>query len=898
MLALIEVSLSVLLVVSLKAIVLAIVAGAGLYCLRIRDSNLRHRVWTAVLLAMLLLPTLAWVTPSVPLPFNGKVVVGNSDGKKFSAVADSKPVSLGRSAAIESNVAQASLSAKQVDAPMSKRAMPKRAVPTKDQNQTVVTTSAPISTIAWTKWIFAVYAVGLTTMLGRLLLGIWSARRLAEQAQPLPSLAILSLGSGQYDIAASEAVRVPLTVGIVRPRVLLPADWSSWSAELLASVLRHEQSHIDRRDLLVGLLAEINRCVYWFHPLAWFLQKRVAALAEQSCDDSVISASGDRSAYAGHLLNIAARMSGVARRATPLGVSMARTSQVEYRIDAILDAGRPLARRLGWRRAATLTAVIFPLVLFVASVRAVDGEEKASDEQAVADKIDKSKSDADADVATDAKKGADASTLLNLSVPEGFWATFHVEENFGETTQHSFLKLVFLDKTTRQEQACRWIEAIQRYEHNEKEAVITRLLVPEEQMRLGVDALEKALVVLQRIGDQPPVDYTDADRSEVQTAFSLIMPVRHDDSQPHESEPVEFDLNDGKKTIPLTGWTNRRTDSVKGAEREIATRRWVMEGQPFPGVLKAQETIRQLDAEKSVVRTTTVTMADAGMGARSHFTDGPLSPFAITPGWEWALSPQSCNYSSSATRGLVIMIDKDDESFKLTLAYPWETPDGGHYIRTRPVAFDASRKRYEFKPNGGSASGGVGLGVFMFSKEVPIDSIVDIGIERLPKRGLKAFAESAAEPAREAGLEPLPFPIVGEPYTFSVTTTEEKTLRSEDLLGKVVLIDCWATWCGPCMAKMPKLKALYEKWHPEGFEVIGVNFDHKAKAMQKMVEAKELPWPQVLVPTDREKRELWKQASGITGIPRLLLLDRQGNLHADCSDDNLEQRIEQLMEEK
>ncbi len=66
--ALIETSLSALLVVSLKAILLALLAAIWLVALRIRDSNVHHRVWTAILLAMLFLPALESVTPSLPLP--------------------------------------------------------------------------------------------------------------------------------------------------------------------------------------------------------------------------------------------------------------------------------------------------------------------------------------------------------------------------------------------------------------------------------------------------------------------------------------------------------------------------------------------------------------------------------------------------------------------------------------------------------------------------------------------------------------------------------------------------------------------------------------------------------------------------------------------------------------
>lgn len=242
------------------------------------------------------------------------------------------------------------------------------------------------------------------------------------------------------------------------------------------------------------------------------------------------------------------------------------------------------------------------------------------------------------------------------------------------------------------------------------------------------------------------------------------------------------------------------------------------------------------------------------------------------------------------------MIDKDDDSFTLRIAHSSHSPNGTeHYIRHRPVAFDADRKRYDFGARVGGSSGSVGMYVFKLPEDVPINRIVDIGIERLTKQGLQAFAEAAAKPARDAGLEPLPFPVVGQPYTLSVTTTQNQTIRSEDLLGKVVLIDCWATWCSPCMAKMPKLKALYEKWHPDGFEVIGVNLDNSTELMQKIVDAKKLPWPQVKAPIDSKQLELWEQACGMTSLPRLLLLDRQGKLHADCSPHDLEQLVEQLM---
>src|SRR5439155_13959251 len=127
--------------------------------------------------------------------------------------------------------------------------------------------------------------------------------------------------------------------------------------------------HIERCDCTVLLLAEINRCLYWFHPLAWWLPRQLASLAEAACDDAVIGATGDRTGYARHLLDVAAAASRHRGRIAPLGISMARRTNVESRIHAILDFTRPLSRRLTWSSALLLAAVIIPLIALAAALQ-------------------------------------------------------------------------------------------------------------------------------------------------------------------------------------------------------------------------------------------------------------------------------------------------------------------------------------------------------------------------------------------------------------------------------------------------------------------------------------------------------------------------------------------------
>jgi thiol-disulfide isomerase/thioredoxin len=103
----------------------------------------------------------------------------------------------------------------------------------------------------------------------------------------------------------------------------------------------------------------------------------------------------------------------------------------------------------------------------------------------------------------------------------------------------------------------------------------------------------------------------------------------------------------------------------------------------------------------------------------------------------------------------------------------------------------------------------------------------------------------------------------------------------EGLKGKVVVLDFWATWCGPCVVEMPKMKELYAKFHDQGVEFIGVSLD-KPKAeggldkLKEFVAKHEIRWPQYYQGNGWESE--FSSGLGINAIPRLLLIDAEGNL--------------------
>ena len=176
----------------------------------------------------------------------------------------------------------------------------------------------------------------------------------------------------------------------------------------------------------------------------------------------------------------------------------------------------------------------------------------------------------------------------------------------------------------------------------------------------------------------------------------------------------------------------------------------------------------------------------------------------------------------------------------------------------------------------------------------PVDIWFVVEIEDKSASALN-ISRSATQQAKEVRVDVLPFPVLGLPYDFTLTSIEGKIIDSKAFRGKVLLIDCWASYCWPCVKKIPKIKELYSKKHSEDLEIVSINFDLDKATMTKAVKSLSLPWPQVMVLEESSARNLWHKATGIKAIPRCLIVDRQGILRADCEPKELEQELTRLI---
>jgi beta-lactamase regulating signal transducer with metallopeptidase domain len=322
---------------SLRIIIAAAAVGLVLVALRVRSGAARHAAWTAVLFAMLAMPVLTTVVPRIEVPVPSTLVPDpGTIAAQYANGASEDSATRIESALTRTSGTSAAL-------------QPLPVVPDPEHPRTLMDWLAPM---------LAIYVAGLFYFTARLAAGWRLARRLVGAATPTEI-------ESETRVLESSAIAAPVTTGVLSPVVILPSTWREWPADTLRAVLAHEEAHVARRDCLVLLLAQINRCVAWFHPVSWWLERALAANSEHACDELVVRRTGEPRRYAEILVDMAAAVSVRGSRVAWPALGVDGSGLLGTRIDRLLR-GDVFARMSLARRCATGAACAAILVAAIA----------------------------------------------------------------------------------------------------------------------------------------------------------------------------------------------------------------------------------------------------------------------------------------------------------------------------------------------------------------------------------------------------------------------------------------------------------------------------------------------------------------------------------------------------
>lgn len=134
-----------------------------------------------------------------------------------------------------------------------------------------------------------------------------------------------------------------------------------------------------------------------------------------------------------------------------------------------------------------------------------------------------------------------------------------------------------------------------------------------------------------------------------------------------------------------------------------------------------------------------------------------------------------------------------------------------------------------------------------------------------------------------------------KPLDMKFTAVDGREVDLSKMQGKVVLIDFWATWCGPCVAELPNVLKAYKELHPKGFEIIGISLDSDKAKLESFVKERGMEWPQYF--DGKSWRNEISSQYGINSIPAMWLVNKKGMVVSTNARGGLEEKVAKLLAE-
>jgi TonB family protein len=331
--------------VALKSTAVLAVAWLSALLLRRRSAAARHLVWTTAAAAVLALPLLSIWLPPLGVPITAAL------RPAFANVTYRSMVSVTRGAEDLGSPAR-------IDAGTYRRLVSWRP--------------------HWRTSVMLLWSLGAMLGFCQMLMAWAAVRRLRHCAQAFQDRGVcteLSQALGlrhSIDVLETRRGRMPMTVGFLRPAILLPVEAGNWTDERKRIVLMHELAHVRRGDVAAHLLARTALSLYWWNPMVWITWREFLKERERATDDLVLNTGARASEYAGHLLEVARTMQSVPQLAATT-VAMARRAELEGRLLAILDSG--VNRRKPGRPSKVIAMLAaFVIIAPLAALRAQENQ--------------------------------------------------------------------------------------------------------------------------------------------------------------------------------------------------------------------------------------------------------------------------------------------------------------------------------------------------------------------------------------------------------------------------------------------------------------------------------------------------------------------------------------------